>query len=351
VLAAEWVVRGDSLLSDPLDITGGERSMLSDIAPVRKGAIFSFVQQNRAQGSSRMINYRYFVLTSVGFLLSFFAFPAHIFAGLILSAEVRFTYEDNVVGLLSDQELGQASANGSMTLSLAMQGGGGSGYPGLGSGSTTTTSTTSTTSAGDFSTTLVAEAGGYLDITRDSEIYAKGFGSRTSYGTYTDLDATIGGVNAGMITKFGDSVSGRVSLTGKVKHFGDPWRNATSYGGNISLKEKLTPTFWLREFIEYEENSADLSVFSYTGTTVGISSGYALAPKTLAVLGYTYLVQQYDEPADSEMKTSTAYLSLEQTLATVWGITGEYAFQNSTESVTGSKMTNNVYSLSFRYSY
>ncbi|HEX9020229.1 MAG TPA: hypothetical protein VF903_03105, partial [Nitrospirota bacterium] len=40
------------------------------------------------------------------FIFCFSLFSSNAFAGLILGAELRFTYEDNVVGLLSDQPRG-----------------------------------------------------------------------------------------------------------------------------------------------------------------------------------------------------------------------------------------------------
>ena len=117
------------------------------------------------------------------------------------------------------------------------------------------------------------------------------------------------------------------------------------------MKEKLTPLFWLREFGQYEKNSADTSVFSYTGTTIGMEAGYAVMKKTRATLGYSYLVQKYDEPSGAEMKTQTAYVSAEQTVRKNWAVSGEYDLQLSKENVTGTSATDNIFSLALRYSY
>lgn len=295
---------------------------------------------------------KYFLpeLILIGLILSFFAFPGKVFAGLILDAELRLQYEDNVVGLLSDQQRGGVSTGAGTAGGMAMlasgmggTGGGKSNYTGSSSGSSQ--------SPGDFSATLFAEAGGYQDVGRDAEVFAKGFASHTSYDTYTDLNSNIGGASTGISVILSDLLSTRMSVLGKIKRFDDSQRNSTAYAGNLSLKEKLTPSFWLREFGQYEKNSADTSVFSYTGTTIGIDASYAFTTKTRATLGYSYLFQKYDEPSGAEMKTQTAYVSAEQTVRKNWAVSGEYDLQLSKENVTGTSATNNIFSLALRYSY
>jgi len=222
-------------------------------------------------------------------------------------------------------------------------GGGKNNYTGSSSGASQ--------SPGDFSATLFAEAGGYQDVGRDAEVFAKGFASHTSYDTYTDLNSNIGGVSTGISLILNDLISTRMSVLGKIKSFDDSQRNSTAYAGNFSVKEKLTPLFWLREFGQYEKNSADTSVFSYTGTTIGMDAGYAFTKETRAILGYSYLLQKYDEPSGAEMKTQTAYVSAEQTVRKNWAVSGEYDLQLSKENVTGTSATNNIFSLAVRYSY
>ena len=173
-------------------------------------------------------------------VLTCFLFPGKASAGTILDAELRFTYEDNVVGLLSDQQHGRGG-NVSPTM-MAMQVPGSMGGMGSGNGRYTGAGS-STQSPGDFSATLSAEAGKYESLGKSSEVFAKGFAEHTSYDTYTDLDDTIGGVSAGINTNLSDTISGRVALIGKVKRFGDSQRDSTSYGGNVGVKEKLTREF------------------------------------------------------------------------------------------------------------
>lgn len=276
--------------------------------------------------------------------LCFFTAPPTVFgAGLILGAELKLTYEDNVVGLLSDQggrgSSGSASGSG-MGMAAPM---GGPRYLGSGSGSNQ--------SPGDFSATLSAEAGGYQDIAKDAFVFAKVFAEHQSYDTYTDLNSNIGGVSVGVNTNLNDTVSARAALLGKIKRFGDGNRDSTSLGGTVSLKEKLMSSFWLREFGEYEKNNADTSTFSFRGTKIGIDAGYALFKETLVTFGYNYLDQQFDEPADADMKTNTVYAGIEQMFRKNWSVAGEYDLQVAKENVTGSSTTDNVFSLALRYSY
>jgi hypothetical protein len=295
-------------------------------------------------------NYYLPELTLIGLILCFFVFPGNVFAGLILDAELRLQYEDNVVGLLSDQQRGGVSTGAGTAGGMAMLA---SGMGGMGGGKSnyTGSSSGSSQSPGDFSATLFAEAGGYQDVGGDAEVFAKGFALHTSYDTYTDLNSNIGGVSTGVSLILSDLLSTRMSVLGKIKRFDDSQRNSTAYAGNLSLKEKLTSSYWLREYGQYEKNNADTSVFSYTGTTIGMEAGYAFTKKTLATLGYSYLVQKYDEPSGAEMKTQTVYVSAEQTMRKNWAVSGEYDLQLSKENVTGTSATNNIFSLALRYSY
>ena len=65
---------------------------------------------------------RYFLpeLFLIGLILCFFVFPGNVFAGLLLDAELRLQYEDNVVGLLSDQQKGSVSTGAGMSGGTAM---------------------------------------------------------------------------------------------------------------------------------------------------------------------------------------------------------------------------------------
>lgn len=284
------------------------------------------------------------ILTAV--IFGFLFFPSTGQAGLILDAEIRLSYEDNVIGILSDQIAGQRSG---MSSAGVMQAGGQGGMDGgknLYTGATTTSGAT-----GDFSGTVSAAIGGYSDMFSDSTIFIKGFAQRISYDTYQDLDASIGGVTTGIATQWGKSISSRFSLIGKVKHFQDSRRSGDSLGGEVSLKEKITQDLWLRQFVEYEKSGADSPLFRYAGTKTGIRAGYDLTRTTIAAVGYSFLVQEFDEPPGSVLRTGTAFLTVELALSRTWLFSAEYDLQTSRDSTSGTDATNNIYSLALRYSY
>jgi hypothetical protein len=282
-------------------------------------------------------------LLLAGFMLSFSVFPTNVFAGMLLDAELRLTYESNVVGLLSDQPrgAGNSSTPGGGMMQMLGMGGPPSGPKNAYTGG----------QSGDIYATVSAEAGGYHDVGSDVSLFAKAFAEHTNYDTFTDLNATIGGASAGMSASLSDTVLARVAVIGKIKRFGDGQRDSTADEGNLSLKEKLTPMFWLREFVDYEKNHADNAVFSYTGTTVGLGAGYALDKTTLVTAGYSYLVRKFDEPSGAEIKTHTFYAGAEYSFTKSWSAAGEYDLQLSKEDVTGSSATDNILSGAIRYSY
>ncbi len=284
-------------------------------------------------------------------LICFSLLPARAFAGLILDAELRLTYEDNVVGLVSDQR-GPGRGVGAPG---GMGGGMNMAPPGFGNmnrgnGRLLGSGSPSTLPPDDFSATLFAEVGGYKDMSKDTSIFAKGFAEHTSYETHTDLDATIGGISAGVVQRLGDVVLVGASIYGKLKEFGDSSRNGSSFGGFLSLKERISPVFWLREFVEYEDNSANSAFFSYIGTKLGAGAGYTLTKTTFMTLGYSYLTQKFNEPSGFDLKTQTLFVTVEYALAKSWAIGAEYDLQLSKDSI-GNSTTNNIFSVALRYTY
>lgn len=284
----------------------------------------------------------------LGLTLLALSFPRGASAGFILDAELRLSYEDNVVGLLSDQKAGTGVATGSTGGMMAPaaagmgMGGGPGGSTGSGPGAK---------SKGDFSAAFSAEAGGSRDVSDSASVFAKAFAGHTSYHTYTDFNATVGGAGAGVNARLGDGVYARAAITGKVKRFGDSLRDSSAYGGSISLKEKFTSSFHVREFGEYEKNRADSDLFSYSGAKLGIEAGLSVTRDSLVSIGYSYLDQRYEEPTGAEMKTLTVFASAEHALVKSWTVAAEYDRQISTTNEGGGSATDNIFMLALRYGY
>lgn len=292
------------------------------------------------------------LLLLFGVIFVLFFIPHKVTAGMILDAQIKLTYEDNVVGLLSDQRRIQGVPGGGTPGSSAMMAQGIGGMGGMGGNNSRYTGAgSSTNSPGDFSATLYAEVGGYQPVTNNIDIFAVGFAGNQTYNTYTDLNETRGGAIAGITTILSSNISGRAVIFGQVKRFGDSQRDSTSYGGTLGLKESVKPEVWLKEFVTYEKNDANSPFFTYNGTTVGISVGYSVTKQTLLSAGYSYLVEKYDQPSGADIKENTVSFNAEHSLAKSWALAGEYDLQISNVSATGTTNTDNIFSLALRYSY
>jgi hypothetical protein len=204
-------------------------------------------------------------------------------------------------------------------------------------------------SSGDFSSTISAEAGGYMDISAATALFAKGFAQHTTYNKFTDFNSTIAGASTGANVIMGDGLSGRLTLYGKLKRYGDTNRNSNAYGASVNIKQKILPALWFREYVEYEDNKADSPSFSYAGTTIGITAGYDVTETLLLTPGYSYMVQNYSS-VGSKLTTNTVSLGLEKRLAKSWSVGGEYDRQISKPDG-GASVTDNILSLALRYAY
>jgi len=285
------------------------------------------------------------ILPVIGLVLTLALTPLPASAGVILGAEVRISYEDNVVGPLSDKQSGAGggmtgSGGGTMMQAPGMGGMGGSQTQYTGSGSQ---------SSGDFSGTVSAEAGGYTNIGVDSALFAKGFAQHTAYNNFTDLNSTIAGVSTGANVIMSDGLSGRLELYGKLKHYGDTSRNSNAYGAAVNFNQKPLPSLLLRERAEYEDNRADSSSFTYTGTAAGITAGYEVTETLVLTAGYRYLVQDFST-LGSKLTTDTTSLGFEKKLSREWSVGGEYDLQISKPDG-GASTRDNIFSLALQYAY
>lgn len=253
--------------------------------------------------------------------------PGSASAELILNADARLTFEDNVVGVLSDR---RSTSGGGM---LA---------PGMGGSAVKQ-------SPGDASLTLAAELGADQDSGAFT-LFAKGFAEQTSYNTYSEFDSSIVGVSAGAGYYPAETVSLRFSAFGKLKAYGDSQRNAAAYGASASVKQALAKRFWAREYVQYEQNHADTPDFSYTGTTAGVEAGFALTQDTLLALGFSYLAQRYDDAASSVLRTETTSVRIDHALTKQWGAGAALDVQNS-RTGSGPTATDNILSFTVRYAH
>ncbi len=118
-----------------------------------------------------------------------------------------------------------------------------------------------------------------------------------------------------------------------------------------SLKERFSPTFWLKENYDYEQNHADSPYYTYTGNAVSIWAGFLVTAKTTFLLGYSYLIRDYDQPSGFKETANTPSLGLEQKISEKWFLSAQYSHQISDSNVAGTSMTDNIYSIGVRYGY
>ncbi len=267
---------------------------------------------------------------------------------LFYDASIKATYEDNVIGLLSDKRGGTAglpaSTSPGMMMGAAM--GPGSmtmgGHPPQDLGSQ---------SKSDESLNLFADIGASTEIGSAASAFLIGSAQHTFYNNFTELDNTMAFLGAGVNKKIGDIVTVKLAMSGGIKRYDDSSRDSSAYGPSITFKEELTPAFWLKENYYYEKNDADSPLFTYSGNSVSIWAGYLVLPMTRLLLGYNYLVREYDQPSGFKVTANTVSVGVEQALAKRWFIDGEYDHQSADSNVAGVSSTDNIISVDLRYSY
>jgi hypothetical protein len=146
-------------------------------------------------------------------------------------------------------------------------------------------------------------------------------------------------------------LTAKVAINSLIKQYGDSQRNSSAYGTSITLKEKLNASFCLKEGYVFEKNDANSAFFSYNGNSFNIWGGYLVLPKTTALLGYNYLVRDYDEPVGFKITANTISMGLEYEFREKWFIGLQYDHQASDSNVIGTNTSDNIFSLGVRYSY
>ena len=268
-------------------------------------------------------------------------------AGIFYDVAIRGTYEDNVVGLLSDKRGGTAGipATGPGMMGAVMAPGGMGGMGG------SIPQDTGVQSKSDFSINYFADIGGSTDIASGTYLFLIGSAQHTSYNSFNEFDNTIGGLTAGIDKDLGDIVTVRLAVNGSIKRYRDSQRDGDSFGPIVTFKEQFTRSFWLKESYYYEKNNADSAFFTYTGNFIGIWGGYLVLPKTTLLLGYNYLVRDYAEPAGFQVTSKTISAGVGHEFAKRWFIDAQYDHQMSDSNVPGTSSNDNIFSLGVRFSY
>lgn len=293
----------------------------------------------------------YCIITVSALLLAPISAPAFAAAELILEVELRGAYEDNVIGILSDQQK-TTSTTGSTRAGASFAAAGKQGYGGSGSTSPYLgTSTSSTQQSGDYSFSALADLGMSASMTRDTAFFIIGSIENTTYSRYSDFDSTITGVSAGFVATAGPLLFVKTGAFGRLKFFGDSERDSSAFGGALELKQRFFTWLELKEAYEYENNQADSAFFSYTGHAARAGIGLQLYEGWLLNLGYTYLIRKYKEPADFEIASHLVSAGIRKTFFKNWNLTLGYAREMSSENLDNTRAANNIYTLGLLFSY
>ncbi|MDA8082684.1 MAG: hypothetical protein M0024_03380 [Nitrospiraceae bacterium] len=231
-------------------------------------------------------------------------------AGLLMDAGIQGVYEDNITG--SSADIGKK---------------------------------------GDTHTVLSASVGGYKNIGRGTFAFLRANAEAYVYRRYSDLDAAIAGLSAGVYKEFDRIWSAAGSVAIKDETYRDSDRNSTAYVGAFNLRQQVRPALWIKEGYEFEKNEADCALFSYNSHLLGIWTGYSVTPQITATLGYSYIRRTYDEPAGYRNLFHTFSAGLTGEIAPKLYLTGNYDRQYIDSTIPAENHTDNIYTLGLSYSY
>ncbi len=270
-------------------------------------------------------------------------------AALTFQFELTGQYDDNVIGLLSDAPSAGGGGGGGMmgAAAAASLKGGMNTNPGMPGGGGASAGTGQDT--GDFSTNLYADIGTLMKHEATSFLLLASV-DRTDYRTFTDLDATIGTASAAVTRRFTDDFSGTVAVRGAVKDFRDDLRDSRAYGGRLELKERFGRS-WLKAAGDLERNSADSAFYSYDGRSLALRLGIAAGERSELILGYRYLVRDYDEPSSFRATEQAVSAGWRYDLDDRWSVSIGYARQAADSTLPDTRTVNNSTSGGIRYAY
>lgn len=203
---------------------------------------------------------------------------------------------------------------------------------------------------GDFYTALSVSAEAEKGIGPKTSLFARGDVGQYLYARYDDLNLSTAGIAAGLKREFGPVLSGELTLGGRIRKYNDDDRDSAAVSAGLALRQQISFRSWLREYYEFEQNSADSGFFSYDGHLAGISAGYLLNPQTLATAGYSYLTRSYDEPSGYDTDYHTISAGFIRELTTGLFLNAAY-FHQFISSPAESDDANNIYTVSLIYRF
>jgi len=281
--------------------------------------------------------------------------PGTAGAELLFTFEAGGSYEDNVIGLTADnpnvgaevrrgagQTIGGVHLKGGLD---GIPGGGGGGGGGAAGGGTVQRT-------GDFATDLYADIGWDHDLAEETGLVLLVSAEHKAYSTYSQFDFTIGKLSIGANHRFTGAVTGSIDASVSSKDFEGTLRDSTAYGVSASLRERVTPAFWLKESIRAEQNTSRSALYDYTGVTAGIRAGYDISDRQSLSAGYSYLVRDFkNEVPAFKLTAQVVGLDWSLELNDDWTLLAGYDHEWADSTIPNTATTNNIYTIALRYNY
>ncbi len=143
----------------------------------------------------------------------------------------------------------------------------------------------SLTAPGSGFAALRASGGGSLDVGRSSSVYAGVRFDDEEYPSYPDLTTRTAGVDLSLAQDLGQRTALVVTPWAAWSWSGDPDRDATTFGAQLTLRVKPVRSVALRAFYAYRDRNAAADVFSSASNRVGASAEWRLLTRTFLSAG------------------------------------------------------------------
>lgn len=173
----------------------------------------------------------------------------------------------------------------------------------------------------------------------------------STYNKFDNLDNTALIASAGLYKQLSSRWSGQVTGRGFSRDTKQNDRDSTGWGTTLEVKNQLTPTVWVKGVADYEDSTANLRPFSYTGQTLGLSMGFLPLQNTFASLGYSHNTRNFDTASAFKTTSQTYFADVTQRLAKNWYLNGAYAYQDNNSNIAGTAYKNQILSAAINFSY
>lgn len=215
----------------------------------------------------------------------------------------------------------------------------------------------------DTPTTANQESDTYLTLNASAVYYTPLDAAKTSYfigqvgalssayDKFDSLDNSMLMASAGFYKQLSPTWSGQITGRGFARDTRQSARDAGGFGATLEIKNQLSQSLWIKAIADYEDSTANLDAFSYTGETYGVNLGYLPLQNTFLNLGYSHATRDFETATSFSTTTQTLFADVTQRLAKNWYLNGGYAYQDNDSNIAATGYTNHIVSLGLNFSY